>query len=63
MASTFAPIVVSYSVEDFEKQTQNKIPQNQQFFKDGVDNKYFPLGHTDEKNYTGQQISNNYLYL
>jgi hypothetical protein len=51
MASPFAPIVVSYSVKDFEKQTPNTIPQNQQFSNEGVDNKYFPLGHTNEKNY------------
>lgn len=51
MASPFAQLVVSYSAEDFEKQTPNTIPQNQHAAKDDVDNKYFPLGHTDEKNY------------
>jgi hypothetical protein len=33
MASPFAPLVVSYSVEDFEKQIASTMPQNQHFLK------------------------------
>jgi hypothetical protein len=52
MASHFVPLVVSYSVEeDFEKRTPSTIPQNKHFSKDDVDNKYYPLGHRDDKNY------------
>jgi len=47
------------SVEDFEKQTPSTIPQNQHAAKENVDNKYFPLGHTDEKNYQSRQRLNN----
>jgi hypothetical protein len=56
---TFAQLVVSYSVEDFEKQTPSTIPQNQHAAKEDVDNKYFALGHTDEKNYQSRQRLNN----
>jgi hypothetical protein len=51
MASHFAPLVASYSVEDFEKQKPSTVPKNEHFSKDDVDNKYFTLGHTGEKNY------------
>jgi hypothetical protein len=57
MASPFVPLVVSYSVTDFEKRTPSTIPQNKHFSKDAVDNKYYPLRHRDEKNYQSRHKS------
>jgi len=33
------------------------MPQNKHFSKDDVDNKYFPLGHRNEKNYQSRHQS------
>jgi hypothetical protein len=51
MASPFAPLVMSYSVEDFEKQTPSTITQNQHVATEDVDDKYFSLGCIDEKKF------------
>ena len=50
MTSHFSTLVVSYSVEDFKKQTPSTIPQNRHVAIEDVDNLYFSVGNKMRRN-------------